>query len=483
MSSWYVKDVWEIPVVVCIAFSIELNAMEISSTRKVSSLQEIASRCLIEHNPEYDFSSHEAIDRILGSNYCSLHMREFWWSALATIEVIPLNKKLTRKMHHIKSIIPLKKEQLIIVDKGAKWCLIKRSFSFWQLLYEKSLHHETDSVPMTTSFVVSTDQAYGMSSLSNGDVSVWLLESGKLIKTFHHPCEVVCAAFNESMTQVVTGSVDNSISVWDYEKGERIWTALCQESRPRALAFLTDDRYVCAAETNFMHKWNITEDKKVAELAMKKRSIGSFATLFPDGHGVSVDISSSMEMGSFEDNSMSQYDAHDKGITVTAVAVTTTRQLFARACYKSDQLSKHMVYKIILSSLPEVEEFQGSPSPQLLHINELKIRGSEVDSGINSPLTVVGSEVTVLTFGDNNQSLFYGTYEGNIGIISFKYLTSLLGLKQAKLVVKLIKRCMKKKTIQLDQDQQTTYYSLDTRIKQALESFFVARQISFRTQI
>ncbi len=467
MSIWYVRDVCGVLGVSCMVFSIELNAMNLLSLKEAPSLQRWAAHSLIDMhtNPLYKekidllLSDKEDIDRLLGSYYCTMHLQESW-AALPTVKKITLDMKMV----HVKTVIPLKNERLIVVDKSGKLCLVEIGLSP-RVVYQKYLHSGARNPEKTiNSFVVSSDQRYGLSASSEGDVSVWLLHNGELIKTFSHPASVLRATFNSTMSKVLTGSIDNFLCVWDYEEEKCLSKIQCKDSVPRSLislTFLVDDRYVAIAETNYIRRWDREKDEVVKALEVKRKRIGSFAALCPDGFMLSAGVSSDTMIGSIDEGAKAQdYSNAEKGC-LSALAVSSNKQFLATSCSENDSDSK-ILHKILLSSVPDAPKEDGNSAAALVYVNKI-------------PLP---TNVTALAFSADNQSLFYGSYDGSFGVISFTYLASLLRLKEAKLVISIIKKILMGEPIVLQPEEESCIASLDKRIKNALKVFFVTYKVS-----
>lgn len=81
---------------------------------------------------------------------------------------------------------------------------------------------ETPDVPFHYALVLSDDSKYCFSCFSDGNVGMWSLSTGELVRKFTgHSDSVSCIDVSPDGT-IVTGSLDKTVRVWDWRSGTEI---------------------------------------------------------------------------------------------------------------------------------------------------------------------------------------------------------------------------------------------------------------------
>ena len=80
-------------------------------------------------------------------------------------------------------------------------------------------------------------------------MKLWDLETGRLVKTFkdHHDW-VVSVTFSADNRRVVSGSLDNTIKIWDIQTGELIYSISLLPGN-HAMTLFKDNQYLASSDT------------------------------------------------------------------------------------------------------------------------------------------------------------------------------------------------------------------------------------------
>jgi WD40 repeat protein/serine/threonine protein kinase len=116
-----------------------------------------------------------------------------------------------------------------------------------------------------------------------GEVQVWDLQTKKYLQAFTgHTSGVTCLAFSPDGTRLATGSVDQTVKVWDARA----------EQKPRILSFDDNARSYLSPDGNYfarvgldstMKLWNVVTGQETGTWKVPGAKRGIFPTFSPDG--------------------------------------------------------------------------------------------------------------------------------------------------------------------------------------------------------
>jgi WD40 repeat protein len=128
----------------------------------------------------------------------------------------PVSEIPILKNNYIRSIKLTSDEQTMIVCGETKEILVMDIGKGVPTVLRKM---ETD-VDFHYALAVTPDAKYCFSCFSTGDVGMWDLSSGMLVRQFTgHQDSVSCIDINPNGHTLVTGSLDKTIRVWDWNTG------------------------------------------------------------------------------------------------------------------------------------------------------------------------------------------------------------------------------------------------------------------------
>lgn len=100
-------------------------------------------------------------------------------------------------------------KEIIVLDMNQSMPIVKRKM-------------ETN-VDFHYALAMSQDSRYCFSCFSDGNVGMWDLESGQLVRKFAgHTDSVSCIDLGDNGRTLVTGSLDRTLRVWDWNSGREI---------------------------------------------------------------------------------------------------------------------------------------------------------------------------------------------------------------------------------------------------------------------
>ncbi|KAJ3040528.1 hypothetical protein HK097_002543 [Rhizophlyctis rosea] len=75
----------------------------------------------------------------------------------------------------------------------------------------------------TYSLAASEDSKYIFNCMNDGAVGMWDLPKGEMVKSFTgHEDSVTCCALTKDSSQLITGSLDETVRVWDVAQGTEV---------------------------------------------------------------------------------------------------------------------------------------------------------------------------------------------------------------------------------------------------------------------
>jgi WD40 repeat protein len=97
----------------------------------------------------------------------------------------------------------------------------------------------------------SPDGKYIVSSSSDNIIKLWIVESGRELRTFiGHSQDVQCVRFSSDGKYIISGSKDRTAKLWDVLTGNEIRTFEKHSDEINAVAFSNDDRFIVTSSND-----------------------------------------------------------------------------------------------------------------------------------------------------------------------------------------------------------------------------------------
>ena len=119
-----------------------------------------------------------------------------------------------------------------------------------------------------TSTCFSPDGSQIVSGSKDKNVRIWDAKTGKNIQTLNgHADAVTCVCFSPDGSQVVSGSEDKTVRIWDAKTGKNIQTFIAHDSYITAIDYSPDGEFIATGcNDNSMKIWNSSNGKMVHKL-------------------------------------------------------------------------------------------------------------------------------------------------------------------------------------------------------------------------
>ena len=135
-----------------------------------------------------------------------------------------------------------------------------------------------------TSIAFSADGRKALSGSLDDTLKLWNLASGKLIRTFKgHSSAVYSVAFSPDGRKALSGSYDSTLKLWDLASGKPIRTFKGHSKPVTSIAFSPDGRKALSGSRDDTLKlWDLASGKPIRTFKGHSRSVTSIA-FSPDG--------------------------------------------------------------------------------------------------------------------------------------------------------------------------------------------------------
>ncbi|KAG6867426.1 hypothetical protein C0993_002900, partial [Termitomyces sp. T159_Od127] len=136
-----------------------------------------------------------------------------------------------------------------------------------------------DCNPGVTSVAFSPDGTQIVSGSSDGSVQLWDVLAGKQVYELQgHSRVVTSVAFSPNGTQIVSGSYDNSIQVWNASGGKQVQKLQGHTNRVTSVAFSPDGTKIVSGSFDYsVRVWDILASNQVKELQGHTNAVSSVA--------------------------------------------------------------------------------------------------------------------------------------------------------------------------------------------------------------
>lgn len=115
------------------------------------------------------------------------------------------------------------------------------------------------------SIVISSDNEYIVSGSLDNTVRVWNFSSGELLRILEGHTKYVNAVTMSSDNQlIVSGGADKTVRLWDFSSGELLRTFKGHDQAVMCVAISSDNQFIVSGSLDkYIHRWNLTSDKPI----------------------------------------------------------------------------------------------------------------------------------------------------------------------------------------------------------------------------
>lgn len=137
----------------------------------------------------------------------------------------------------------------------------------WDLEKESELRSLSTEKGTISAAVMLPGNRYVVSSFKGGDIAVWNMETGQMLRRWKGHEKDMIALFALSDGRHVLSVGENAIIVWDVEAGREVQRIRVPEKLAVPAALIPDGRKVLIASSeDFMNLWDLEAEKKVLRL-------------------------------------------------------------------------------------------------------------------------------------------------------------------------------------------------------------------------
>ena len=154
-------------------------------------------------------------------------------------------------------------------------------------LPDQSLSTLTGNASWVLSVAVTPDGRQIVSGSDDGTVKIWDLETGNQVRTLTgHIDGVLSVAVTRDGRQIVSGSRDNTVNVWDLETGNEVRSFSGNIDSVLSVAVTPDGRQIVSgSKDNTVNVWDLETGNQVRTLSRHIDSVRSVAVT-PDGRQI-----------------------------------------------------------------------------------------------------------------------------------------------------------------------------------------------------
>jgi WD40 repeat protein/serine/threonine protein kinase len=152
------------------------------------------------------------------------------------------------------------------------------------LTYPQSIFTSGKSSILSAGF--SPDSKLAATGSSDGNVNLWNVASGKLLRTWQaHSEPVECLGFSPDGSRLITGSDDQMVRIWDVQSGEQLQEFQTENGTLWSVAFSPDGRQAAAmSKTGVLRVWDLASGEVALKVELPTSSSG--LAYAPDGKSI-----------------------------------------------------------------------------------------------------------------------------------------------------------------------------------------------------
>jgi WD40 repeat protein len=129
-----------------------------------------------------------------------------------------------------------------------------------------------------TSVVFSSDGRFVLSGSMDETLKLWDVDSGRLIRTFAARDSITSVAFSPDVRLALSGSMAGNLALWDVTSGREIWAFTGHAASVRSVSFSPDGHHALSgSDDNTLKLWDVVSRAAVSTFKGHSGSVGSVA--------------------------------------------------------------------------------------------------------------------------------------------------------------------------------------------------------------